>query len=252
MGRVPFVAGNWKLHLGPEDGARVAADLRARLADVGDVTVAVFPTAISLHAVIDACRGSIVAVGVQDVEVADKGAFTGSNSAALCRAIGAEFALVGHSERRQHYGETSITCNRRIQATFAAGLLPIYCVGETLDERRAGRVEDVVFRQLEEGLKGFANDQIATITLAYEPVWAIGTGETATPRQAQDVHAAIRGWLRDRVGVLADQIRIQYGGSVKPANAAELMACPDVDGALVGGASLEADGFAKIIAACAS
>ncbi len=250
MARVPFLAANWKLHLGPAEAARVATDLRERLADARDVTVAVFPTAIAIPAVVEALSGSIVAVGPQDVEIAASGAWTGANSAALCRAVGCEFALVGHSERRLHYGETSERCNQRIGAVFAAGLLPIYCVGETLAERRAGRLEQVIGGQLEAGLAGYEPDQIASLTLAYEPVWAIGTGENATPDQAQEVHAFVRRWLVGRVGdVLADGIRIQYGGSVKPANAAEILACPDVDGALVGGASLDPASFAAIVQA---
>jgi triosephosphate isomerase len=252
MARLPFLAANWKLHLGPADAARTAADLAARLGDVRDTTVAVFPTALSITAVLEALRGSAVAVGAQEIEVAPTGAWTGANSASLCRAAGCEFALVGHSERRQHYGETSERCNQRIKAAFAAGLLPIYCVGETLAERRAGRVDAVVSEQLATGLAGFEPDQIASLTLAYEPVWAIGTGENATPDQAQAVHAAIRAWLAGRVGaVLAAQVRIQYGGSVKPANAAEILRCPDVDGALVGGASLDPESFAAIVRAAA-
>lgn len=249
MRRTPFLAGNWKLHLGPEEARVLARTLRDEVGDLRDRTVAVFPTAISIPAVVEALRGSAIAVGVQEVEVAPTGAFTGANSATLCRSVGCEFALVGHSERRQLYGETDAQCLRRIQASLQAGLLPIYCVGETLAERRAGRVDEVVFRQLRDGLAGLHRDQIATCTIAYEPVWAIGTGETATPDQAQAVHAAIRGWLRDQVGDLADGIRLQYGGSVKAANAAELMACPDIDGALVGGASLDAAAFAAILRA---
>ena len=167
----------------------------------------------------------------------------------MAREAGCEYALVGHSERRQLWGETDAGCAAKLVAAFDAGLLPIYCVGETLDERRAGRVDEVVFRQLAGGLAKLAPDQVAAVTLAYEPVWAIGTGEVATPAQAQAVHASIRGWLRERYGAVADDIRIQYGGSVKADNARELLACPDIDGALVGGASLDAAGFAAIVAA---
>ncbi len=245
--RTPFLAANWKLHLGPAESARLASDIRVRTADLRDVTIAIFPTALSITAVVDALRGSSIGVGPQEIEAAPIGAWTGANSATLCRAAGCEFALVGHSERRQHYGETSQRCNQRLFAAFAAGLVPIYCVGETLGERRAGRVEQVVGDQLSAGLDRLESDQIASLTLAYEPVWAIGTGETATPEQAQQVHAFIRSWLAARIGpTLAGQVRIQYGGSVKPSNAAEILSQPDVDGALVGGASLDAANFAAI------
>ncbi len=187
-------------------------------------------------------------VGVQDVEVAQSGAYTGANSAAIARELGCEYALVGHSERRQLYGETDERVASRIRAALAAGLLPIVCVGETLEQRRAGRVEEVVHGQVAAALQGLEPDQLGTLTLAYEPIWAIGTGETATPDQAQAVHASIRAWLHDHYPAwIGDQVRIQYGGSVKPANAAELLACPDIDGALVGGASLTAASFAAIV-----
>jgi triosephosphate isomerase len=246
MPRIPFIAGNWKLNLAPPEAATTARELRTRVAGLEGLTLAVFPTALAIPAVVEALAGSAIGTGVQEVEVEQNGAFTGANSASMCRAVGCEWALVGHSERRQLYGETNDRCKQRIQAAFAGGLVTIYCVGETLAERKEGRVEEVLFRQLREGLAGFHRDQVATITLAYEPVWAIGTGENATPEQAQAAHAAIRSWLHEGVGLLADQVRILYGGSVKPANAAELMACPDVDGALVGGASLDPEGLARI------
>lgn len=250
MARRPFVAGNWKLNLGPDEARDLAEALRARLASTRDVTIAVFPTALSIPAVLEVLGGSGIGVGVQDVEVEATGAFTGANSAAMARAIGCEYFLAGHSERRQLYGETDEKVGRRLVAGVRAGLLPILCVGETLDERRAGRVEDVVHRQLRVALSALERDQVGSVTIAYEPVWAIGTGETATPDQAQEVHASIRAWLREAYGAgIADDVRIQYGGSVKPSNARELLACPDIDGALVGGASLEADAFVAIVEA---
>ena len=168
----------------------------------------------------------------------------------MAREAGCTYALVGHSERRHLFGETNEAVGTKVQVAIAAGLLPIVCVGETLDERRAGRVDEVVFAQLGAALQGLPDDQVSTLTLAYEPVWAIGTGETATPEQAQTVHAAIRGWLRERYpAFVAETVRIQYGGSVKPSNAAELLSCPDIDGCLVGGASLNAESFAAIVAA---
>lgn len=248
MSRRPFVAGNWKLHLGPSDARALALDLVSALAGRGAVDVAVFPTALSVGAVIPTLAGSGIGVGVQEVEVAATGAFTGANSAAMAREVGCEFALVGHSERRQLYGETDDRVAARVRAVLAAGLLPIVCVGETLDQRRAGRVEEVVHGQVAAALQGLEPDQVGTLTLAYEPVWAIGTGETATPDQAQAVHASIRAWLHDHYPQwVGDQVRIQYGGSVKANNAAELLGCPDIDGALVGGASLDAASFAAIV-----
>lgn len=250
MARRPFVAGNWKLNLGPDDARALAEALRSRLSSVRDVTVAVFPTALSVPAVLEVLRGSGIGVGLQEIEVAPTGAFTGANSAAMARAIGCEYFLAGHSERRQLYGETDAQVSRRLVAGLQAGLLPILCVGETLDERRAGRVEEVVHRQLRVALEALERDQVGSVTIAYEPVWAIGTGETATPGQAQEVHASIRAWLRERYGAgVADDVRIQYGGSVKPGNARELLSCPDIDGALVGGASLDADSFVAIVEA---
>jgi triosephosphate isomerase (TIM) len=249
MTRRPFVAGNWKMNLGPAASGALAEELRERLAHVRDATVAVFPTALSIASVVPVLQGSAVAVGVQEIEPKTSGAFTGANSAVIAREAGCTYTLVGHSERRQLYGETDAGCANKVAAAFAAGLLPIYCVGETLAERRAGRVEEVVFRQLRDGLAQIERDQAGGLTIAYEPVWAIGTGENATPEQAQAVHASIRGWLRERWSAVADDLRIQYGGSVKADNARALLACPDIDGALVGGASLDAASFAAIVAA---
>jgi len=249
MSRTPFIAGNWKLNKGPAEAAALASSLRELTADRGRVTVAVYPTALSIGAVVPVLAGSEIGVGVQEVEAAPSGALTGGNAAVMAKEAGCTYSLVGHSERRQLWGETDAGCAAKLVASYAAGLLPTLCIGETLEQRRAGQVEAVVTGQLEHGVAQLTDDQIATLTIAYEPVWAIGTGETATPAQAQAVHATIRAWLRARVGDAADDIRIQYGGSVKPSNAAELLACPDIDGALVGGASLTAESFAAIIAA---
>jgi triosephosphate isomerase (TIM) len=248
--RRPYVAGNWKLHLGPSTAASHAGALRARLAGWDRGTVAVFPTALSLPAVAEALAGSVVGVGVQEIESQPHGAYTGANSAVMAREVGCDHALVGHSERRRLWAETDARCAAKLVAAFAAGLLPIYCVGETLAERRAGRVDATVFGQLEGGLASLAPDQVPALTIAYEPVWAIGTGVHATPEQAQQVHASIRAWLREHHGDLAaDTVRIQYGGSVTKDNAPELLACPDIDGALVGGASLDLDSFVAIVEA---
>lgn len=253
MPRRPLIAGNWKLNLGPASAAGLARGLVDRLGDYSAGSLAVFPTAIAIPAVVDVLRGTRIGVGVQEIEAAASGAFTGANSAGIAREAGCEWCLVGHSERRQLWGETDERCAQKLVAAFAAGLLPVYCVGETLAERRAGQVDAVVFRQLERGLAALAADQVGAVTIAYEPVWAIGTGEVATPDQAQTVHAAIRAWLGARYGAaVRDDVRVLYGGSVKADNARDLLGQPDIDGALVGGASLDAGGFAAIAAAAAA
>ena len=242
-----LIAGNWKLNLGPS----AAGALAAGLADIptDSVDLAVFPSAISVTRVLDALASTAIDVGIQDVHSAPTGAFTGANSARLAREAGCTRALVGHSERRTVFGDTDQDVAAKVQTCLSEGLLPMVCVGETLEERDAGRVEEVVGRQLSVALGELPKDQLASVTIAYEPVWAIGTGRTATPAQAQDVHAFIRSWLASVDTVLATQLRVLYGGSVKPHNAAELMSCPDIDGALVGGASLKLDAFAAIAAA---
>jgi triosephosphate isomerase (TIM) len=250
MTRPPLIAGNWKLNLGPAAASQLAAELGPALAERGDVEAAVFPPALSIHAVLPALEGTGITVGVQDVHTEDQGAFTGANSAAMARELGCAWALIGHSERRQWFGETDEAVGAKVRTALGAGLLPMVCLGETLDEREADRVEAVVTRQLAGALGTLRPDEVATLTLAYEPVWAIGTGRTASPEQAQEVHALIRAWLRDRYpAVVPEQVRVLYGGSVKPGNAAELLAQPDIDGALVGGASLRADSFAAIVTA---
>ncbi len=246
--RVPLVAGNWKLHLGPEDAAGVAAELVARVADRGDTRVLLFPTALSIPAVVEAVAGSGIDVGVQNVCAAASGAFTGANSAALARSVGCHWMLAGHSERRHVFGESDADVAASLRAGLDAGLLVVLCVGETLPQRDGDRVSEVVLGQLGAALGDLPADRVSTVTLAYEPVWAIGTGRTATPAQAQEVHALIRGWLRERYpAYVADEVRVLYGGSVKPHNAAELMSQDDIDGVLVGGASLSAESFAAIV-----
>jgi triosephosphate isomerase len=248
--RRPLVAGNWKLNLSPTEATQVAGALRDAVARLEGVDVLLFPTALSIHATIAALDGSRIETGIQNVYSHPSGAYTGANSAVMARSVGCSYALAGHSERRHVFGETDESVGASVRATLDAGLLPVLCVGETLEERDAGRIEEVVSRQLTTGLAGLPADRVSTVTLAYEPVWAIGTGRTASREQAQDVHALIRGWLRERYpGYVGDQMRILYGGSVKPHNAAELMASPDIDGVLVGGASLKADSFAAIVGA---
>lgn len=253
MTRVPLIAGNWKLNLGPAAARALAVQLVPALAQRGDTEVAVFPTALSVSAVTTALEGSGITVGVQEIHDAPSGAFTGTNSAEFAREAGCAWALIGHSERRQLFGETDAGVGSKVRTALGAGLLPMVCMGETLEDRDAGRVQAVVTRQLAGALGTLGPDQVATLTLAYEPVWAIGTGRTASPQQAQDVHMMIRAWLRDRYpAFVADQVRVLYGGSVKPANAAELLSQPDIDGALVGGASLKPDSFSAIVAAASA
>ena len=247
--RRPFIAGNWKLNLGPREANELAAQLVAALAG-RSCDVAVFPTALCVPTVLDRLSGSGIGVGVQEIAAQPKGAYTGTNSAVIARELGCHYALIGHSERRQQFAETDENVNAKVHLALGSGLLPIVCIGETLAQRDNGEVDAVVHAQLAGAFAGLSPDQVATTTLAYEPVWAIGTGRTATPVQAQAVHASIRGWLASNYpGFVADQVRIQYGGSVKPHNAAELLACPDIDGCLDGGASLTSEAFAGIVSA---
>ena len=248
--RTPFIAGNWKLNLAPSQARQVCSALAGAVSDRGAIDVAIFPTALSIPAAILALEGSGIEVGIQDAHFKPEGAYTGQNSATMARQVGCTRQLVGHSERRHLFGETNKDVNLKVHGGLAAGLLPIICVGETLDEREAGQVNDVVLGQLTAALENLEADQLPAISIAYEPVWAIGTGKVATPEIAQEVHGSIRSWLREHYpAYVADDMRILYGGSVKPANTADLMACPDIDGALVGGASLKADSFAAIVAA---
>ena len=244
-----LVAGNWKMNLGLADAVRLASDVvRETSDDAGTVTVAVCPPAVWLEAVAERLRGSDVALGAQNVHPEASGAFTGEVSPAMLAEVGARYVIVGHSERRALFGETSAFVAEKVRAVAGAGMVPVLCVGETLEERDGGDAEAVVLGQLAASLDGVALDEPGELVVAYEPVWAIGTGRTATPEQAQAMHAAIRAALADRFAG-GDDVEVLYGGSVKPGNAAELFAQPDLDGALVGGASLEAESFAAIVAA---
>ncbi|MFO7157125.1 MAG: triose-phosphate isomerase [Pseudomonadota bacterium] len=249
--RKKFVAGNWKMHTTLAEGRELARAIRAEVENVEGVRIAVIPPFTSVAAVAEVLRGSRIEVGGQDLHWEEKGAFTGEVSAPMLRDAGATVVLVGHSERRQYFGETDESANRKVRAALAAGLSPVLCVGETLDERDAGRTLDVVGRQVRGGLAGLSSAELARVCIAYEPVWAIGTGRTATPEQAQEVHAAVRAILRELGGDVTEAIPILYGGSVKPDNAPALLALSDVDGALVGGASLEASSFSAIVRAAA-
>lgn len=252
--RKPFVAGNWKMNTDSHSGVALAkgvADGSSGLAG-SSVDVAVIPPFVYLSAVGQAVSSSGIALGAQDVYFEAKGAFTGEISTTMLKDVGCTYVLCGHSERRHVLGESDDLVNKKMTASISGGLLPILCVGELLEERDASQTEEVVERQVRAGLAGFSAEKISAVTIAYEPVWAIGTGRTATREQAQEVHAFIRKLLAEMYDqAVADEMRILYGGSVKPDNAEELMAQPDVDGCLVGGASLKADDFVQIIEAAA-
>ena len=246
--RRPFIAGNWKMFKTVHQTTVYVKELRNLVKDVNDVTVVVAPPFTSVHAASEAARNSNVAVSAQNMFWEKEGAFTGEISAGMIKEAGAEYVIIGHSERRTLFGETDETVNRKVRAAIAGTLTPIVCIGETLQEREASRTLDVLDRQIKGGFDGVTGSELAALVIAYEPVWAIGTGRTATPAQAQEAHAHIRARLTQWFGQdAASRCRILYGGSVKPENIAALMAQPDVDGALVGGASLDADSFAKIV-----
>lgn len=245
--RTPFVAGNWKMNMLQSTGVELARALAA-VKPAGQVEVAVCPPFVYLASVKQAISSSHVKLGAQNVYFEAKGAFTGEISCEMLKDVGCEYVILGHSERRHILGETDKMINAKVKAAIGAGLKPILCVGELLEERDANKTESVIETQLTGGLEGLTADQLKELVIAYEPVWAIGTGRTASPEQAQDVHQFIRNWLIGKFGNgFAQSVRIQYGGSVKGDNAAQLMSKPDVDGALVGGASLKADDFLKII-----
>lgn len=244
-----FIAGNWKMNLNRAESVALAEAVAAA-AGKADADLAVCPATPYVDAVSGAVRGTSVALGAQNMYFEAKGAFTGEASPTMLVDLGCKYVILGHSERRAIFGECDELINKKTHAAFQYGLLPIVCVGETLEEREAGRTEEVVGRQFAGSLAGLSDEQMAVTTIAYEPVWAIGTGKTASPEQAEEVHAHLRKLLTDTyTEQLAQQVRIQYGGSVKPSNAKELMSQPNVDGALVGGASLAADDFLAI-AAC--
>jgi len=246
--RKPFIAGNWKMNTDREGAVDLAGGLVSRLKDDETVDMAVCPPFVYLDAVAKALNSSNIALGAQNIYFEPNGAFTGEISCKMLKDVCCTYVIIGHSERRHKIGETDELINKKISAAITSGLLPIFCVGELLEQREAGKTAQVVTRQIKEGLAGLTAEKVLAVTIAYEPVWAIGTGVNATPDQAQQVHAMIRELLADMYdNSLAGQMRIQYGGSAKPANTAELMACPDVDGLLVGGASLKADDFATMI-----
>ena len=251
--RTPFVVGNWKLHKTISEAQALVTELKNALGAVRDVAVGVAPPFTAIHAVARRLEGSHIAVAAQNCFWEEKGAWTGEVAPAMLADAGCTWTIIGHSERRQHFGETDATVTKKVQAALAAGLGVIACVGETERQRDAGETFAIVDAHLDGVFAGAGAVAPERLVIAYEPVWAIGTGRTATPAQAQEVHAHIRKRLRERLGdAAAAAIRIQYGGSVKASNAEALMREPDIDGALVGGASLEAGDFVAIVKAAKS
>lgn len=248
MARMPFIAGNWKMNKTVNEAIDLVRELKAFLSGVKGVEVAVAPPFTALYAVRKELEGSSILLAAQNLYWEEKGAFTGEVSPVMLKEVGCHYVIIGHSERRQFFGETDETVNRRIKAALAHGLKVIFCIGETLKEREEGKTFSVIGRQADGGLKGLGPQGMKGVTVAYEPVWAIGTGKTATPDQAEEVHRYIRGRLKELYSQgISEEIRIQYGGSVTPENIKGLMAQPNIDGALVGGASLKGESFSKIV-----
>ncbi len=245
--RKKIVAGNWKMNTTVAEGVALAKELVAGMGQVpADVNLVIAPPFVHLTSVGEVIKDSKIALSAQNCANKEKGAYTGEVSAAMIAGIGCEYCILGHSERRQYYGETSATLVEKMALALANGLKPIYCVGEMLSEREAGNHFNVVKAQIEEVLFGLTAEQMSQVVVAYEPVWAIGTGVTATSAQAQEIHAFIRKTLAEKFGALAEEITILYGGSCKPSNAKELFAQKDIDGGLIGGAALKADDFIAI------
>lgn len=235
------------MNIPPSEARLLAKNLKESLGDPGDVDVVVAPPFVSLYPVGEVLNGSGIALSGQNLFWEEKGSFTGEISPGMLLDVGCEYVIIGHSERRQHFGETEETVNRKIRAAFGHGLSQIFCIGESLDQRENGATFKIIEAQLDGGLKDLNGEAIRSMTIAYEPIWAIGTGKTATPDQAQEVHKFIRDYLKQHFGPdVAEATRIQYGGSVTPENIDDLMAKPDIDGALVGGASLKAESFIRI------
>ncbi|MGI6492337.1 MAG: triose-phosphate isomerase [Pelotomaculum sp.] len=250
--RRPIIAGNWKMFKTPSEAALLAEDLKDLSAMTGSIDIVVCPPFTALERVVTVLGGSGIGVGAQDVFWEDSGAFTGEIAPTMLKDVGCGYVIIGHSERRQYFGETDEQVNRKLKAVLRHGLVPIMCVGETLQERETGQTLQVLNKQVVAGLAGLAGQEAGGMVIAYEPVWAIGTGKTASDDDAQEGIAYIRSVVREHFGAaVADAVRIQYGGSVKPGNISGLMSRPDIDGALVGGASLEAASFAAIIKAAA-
>ena len=246
--RRPIMAGNWKMNKTVSEAIDFVRQLKALVADVRNTDIVVAPTFTALRTVSREIEGGNIELAAQDVFWESSGAYTGEISPSMLKDVGCRYVIIGHSERRQYFGETNESVHKKIKASLAMGLYPIVCVGEALEEREAGKTFDVVKIQVIQCLEGFSREEMEKITIAYEPIWAIGTGKTATPQQAEEVHAFIReqmGHITNRP--ISEGMRIQYGGSVNPDNISDLMLQPNIDGALVGGASLKADAFSRIV-----
>jgi triosephosphate isomerase len=246
--RVPIIAGNWKMNMTATQARELASKLIPLVASVKDRDILLGPPFTSIAAVAEIIKGTNISLAAQNLHWEDKGAFTGEISADMLLDSGCKCVIIGHSERRQYFGETDETVNKKVKQALKKGLLPILCVGETLAEREAGKLNEIISRQVTGGLKDISAEDMKKVVIAYEPVWAIGTGKTATPGQANEVHALIRQKVKALYSAgIADGLRIQYGGSVTPENVSTLMAMPDIDGALVGGASLKPESFAALV-----
>jgi triosephosphate isomerase len=246
--RTPLIAGNWKMHKTGLQAVEAATQLQGLVRHASDVEVMIAPTFTALYQVAQALKGSNITIGAQNLHWEKQGAFTGEISAEMLVDAGCRHVIVGHSERRLFFGETDASVNLKIRAALAAGLVPVFCIGETEAQREAGETFSVLDKQVRDGLKDFVFDDLSGLVIAYEPVWAIGTGKTASKEQAQEAHQFIRSLLNTLFGKpFASGVRILYGGSVKPDNVRSLMEMPDVDGALVGGASLDPETFSKLV-----
>ncbi len=246
--RKPIIAGNWKMNKTAEETTALIEGLKPLVSDVDSVDIVVCPTFVNLSTAAQALAGSNIKLGAQNMHFEKSGAYTGEISADMLLAFGVKYVILGHSERRQYFGETDEGVNKKTKVALEAGLVPIVCVGETLDEREAGITSETVCKQTKLALLGLSADQAASVVIAYEPIWAIGTGKTATAEDANETIGAIRGAVKDVFGdACAQSVRIQYGGSMKPSNASELMAKPEIDGGLIGGAALKAEDFAGIV-----
>ncbi len=248
--RKKIIAGNWKMNKTIEEAVELANGVKLDLADCKDVDVVICPPFTALKSVSDVVSETLIAVGSQNMSSEDDGAYTGEISHSMLKELFVRYVILGHSERREYYKENDFWINKKVVKALEKNLRPILCVGETLEDRESGNTEKVVEVQVREGLKDVSADAYTELVIAYEPVWAIGTGKVATSQQAQDVHAFIRGIVKDMVGAeAAEAVRIQYGGSMKPGNAPELLSQPDIDGGLIGGAALDATSFAGIVKA---
>jgi len=246
--RTPLIAGNWKMYKTNAEAVQTAGRLVELVADTADVDIMIAPVFTAIDPVLKVVNGSRVGLGAQNLYWEKEGAYTGEISADMLVSAGCQYVIIGHSERRQYFNETDETVNKKISAAITANLIPVFCVGETETERESGNTFSVLDKQVKDGLKDKVVEDLGSLVIAYEPVWAIGTGKTASNDQAQEAHKYIRSLIDGVFGAaLADSVRILYGGSVKPANVTELMAMPDIDGALVGGASLDAESFSQIV-----